>query len=67
MKANAYLTVDRFHVAKMIYQELNQARISQKQTSQSLNIKEITRIFDGLKGSRYTLLKAENKLSIQQK
>ncbi len=64
---NADVTVDRFHVTKMIHEELNQARISQKQTAQSLNLKEKTKLFDGLKGSKYILLKATDKLSSQQK
>ena len=48
---NAEVTVDRFHVAKMIHDELNQARIAQKQTAQSLGIKEREKLFNGLKGS----------------
>ena len=64
---NAEVTVDRFHVTKMIHEELNQARISQKQTAQSLNLQERTKLFDGLKGSKYILLKAAAQLSIQQK
>lgn len=64
---NAEVTVDRFHVTKMIHEELNQARISQKQMAKSLKLKERAKLFDGLKGSKYTLLKAENKLTIQQK
>jgi len=64
---NAEVIVDRFHVTKMIHQELNQARISQKQTAQSLNLKEKTKLFDGLKGSKYILLKAESRLSSRQK
>lgn len=63
---NADVTVDRFHVAKMVHEELNQARIAQKQTAQSLELKERTKLFDGLKGSKYTLLKSESQLSIQQ-
>ena len=63
----AEVTVDRFHVAKMIHDELNQARIAQKQTAQSLGIKEREKLFNGLKGSKYTLLKAEEKLSVEQK
>jgi transposase len=37
---NANLTVDRFHVTKMIHQELNQAIIDQKKASSSLKVKE---------------------------
>lgn len=64
---NADVTVDRFHVTKMIHEELNQARISQKQTAQSLSLPERTQLFDGLKGSKYILLKSEYKLSEKQK
>ncbi len=51
----------------MIQEELNLARISQKQTAKSLILKERAKLFDGLKGSKYTLLKAENQLTIKQK
>ena len=60
---NADVTIDRFHVTKMIHEELNQARIDQKKTAESLNIKERAKLFASLKGSKYTLLKAEHKLS----
>ena len=50
----------------MVHEELNQARIAQKQTAQSLELKERKKLFDGLKGSKYTLLKSESQLSIQQ-
>jgi transposase len=64
---NAEVTIDRFHVTKMIHEELNQARIEQKATAKSLNAKERAKLFDSLKGSKYTLLKAENKLNERQK
>ena len=64
---NAEVTVDRFHVTKMVHEELNQARIDQKKTAELLNQKERAKLFASLKGSKYTLLKAENKLSKQQK
>ncbi|MGK7874786.1 MAG: ISL3 family transposase, partial [Xenococcaceae cyanobacterium] len=64
---NAEVTVDRFHVTKMVHQELNQARIEQKKAAESLNAKERAKLFDGLKGSKYTLLKSVEKLSNQQK
>ena len=59
---NAEVTVDRFHVTKIVHEELNQARIDQKKTAESLNVKERAKVFGSLKGSKYTLLKAENKL-----
>ena len=37
---NASVTVDRFHVTKIIYEELNQARIDQKKVAESLNVKK---------------------------
>ncbi len=64
---NAEVTVDRFHVTKMIYEELNQARIEQKIVAKFLNAKNRAKLFDSLKGSKYTLLRAEKKLSDQQK
>ncbi len=64
---NASVTVDRFHVTKMIHEELNQARIDQKEVAQSLNVKEKVKLFSSLKGSKYILLKAEQNLSPPQK
>ena len=64
---NADVTIDRFHVTKIVHEELNQARIEQKKTAESLNIKERSKLFSSLKGSKYTLLKAEHKLSHKQK
>jgi len=64
---NADVTVDRFPVTKMIYEELNQARIEQKKAASSLKAKERAKLLESLKGSKYTLLKAENDLSSQQK
>ena len=63
---NADVTVDRFHVTKMIHEELNQARIKQKKAASSLKAKEKAKLLESLKGSKYTLLKAENDLSSQQ-
>jgi transposase len=64
---NADVTVDRFHVTKMIHEELNQARIEQKKAASSLKAQERAKLLESLKGSKYTLLKAENGLSSQQK
>lgn len=64
---NAEITVDRFHLVKMVHEELNQARIEQKKTAELLKVKERVKLFGSLKGSKYTLLKAENKLSPKQK
>ncbi len=64
---NAEVTVDRFHVTKIVHEELNQARIDQKKTASSLNVKTKAQVFGSLKGSKYTLLKVEKKLSKKQK
>jgi transposase len=64
---NADVTVDRFHVTKMIHEEFLQARIEQKKAASSLKSKERAKLLESLKGSKYTLLKVENDLSSQQK
>ncbi len=64
---NALVTVDRFHVTKMIHEELNQARIAEKKTASSLNIESRSKVFDSLKGNKYTILKAEDNLTKKQK
>lgn len=51
----------------MIHEELNQARITQKKAAASLKAKEKAKLSEILKGSKYTLLKAENELSESQK
>ncbi|ELR97900.1 ISL3 family transposase [Gloeocapsa sp. PCC 73106] len=64
---NAEITIDRFYVTKKIHEELNQARIEQKKTAETLNAKERAKLFTSLKGSKYTLLKKEENLSEKQK
>jgi transposase len=64
---NAEVTVDRFHVTKIVQEELNQARIDPKKTASSLNVKTKAQVFGSFKGSKYTLLKVEKKLSKKQK
>jgi transposase len=63
---NAEITVDRFHVTKVVHQELNQARIEQKKTAEILNAQERNKLFNGLKGSKFVLLKSADKLSEKQ-
>ena len=60
---NAEVTVNKFSVIKIVHSELHQAIIEQKKTASSLNLKERAQVFGSLKGSKYTLLKAEHKLS----
>ena len=51
----------------MLHEEFNQARIAQKKATESLQVKKRTKLLDSLKGSKYILLKAANKLSDPQK
>jgi transposase len=50
---NASITVDKFHVTKIIHEELNQARIDQKKVAESLNVKKKLNFLFSLKGSKY--------------
>lgn len=65
--SKAVVTVDRFHVTKVIHQQLNQARVDEKKTALELNIESREKVFDSLKGNKFTLLKAEDKLTDKQK
>lgn len=60
---NAEVTVDRFHVAKIVHEELNQARIDEKKRVSSPKNKEESDLLESLKKSKYVLLKAEKDLS----
>jgi transposase len=64
---NAVITVDRFHVTKILHEELNQARITEKKTASELNVTEREKVFESLKGHKFTIIKAENKLTDKQK
>ncbi len=64
---NALVTVDRFHVTKVIHEELNQARIAEKKTALELNFESREKMFNSLKGNKFTILKAESKLTEKQK
>jgi transposase len=64
---NAEITVDRFDVTKIINQELNQARIDQKKGAEALNAQARNKLFNGLKGSKFVLLKSADNLSEKQK
>ena len=63
----ATITVDRFHVTKILHQELNQGRIEQKKTASSLEIKQREKLFSTFKGGKYILLKRESDLNDEQK
>ena len=64
---NAVVTVDRFHVTKIVHEELNGARIAEKKIASELNAPEREKVFESLKGNKFTILKAENKLTEKQK
>ncbi|NES01078.1 MAG: ISL3 family transposase [Symploca sp. SIO1B1] len=64
---NAVITADRFHVSKLLHQELNQGRIDQKKTANDLAIKAREKIFSTLKGGKYVLLKREKELKEKSK
>jgi transposase len=64
---NAVVTVDRFHVTKLLNEELNQGRIDQKKTAESLEIEPRKKLFNSLKGCKYVLLKRESNLKKEQK
>ncbi|MEH1934429.1 MAG: ISL3 family transposase [Nostoc sp.] len=63
---NALITVDRFHVTKFLHEELNQVRIAEKKIASELNTPEREKVFESLKGNKFTILKAENKLTEKQ-
>ena len=67
MCPKAVITADRFHVTKILHQELNQARIDQKKTAQSLEIKQREKLFSTFKGGKYVVLKREADLNDKQK
>ncbi len=67
MCPKAVITADRFHVTKILHQELNQARIDQKKTAESLEIKQREKLFSTFKGGKYVLLKREEDLNDKQK
>jgi transposase len=63
----AAITVDRFHVTKILHEELNQGRINQKKTAEALEIKPRQKLFSSLKGCKYILLKRSESLKEEQK
>ncbi len=62
----AVITADRFHVTKILHQELNQARIDQKKTASSLELKQREKLFSTFKGGKYVLLKRQEDLNEKQ-
>jgi transposase len=68
MIPNADIIADRFHVMKLVNQELNTARNSViKANEENKNEAEKTRVLAALKQSKYALLKPEARLTDKQK
>lgn len=64
----AQIVADRFHVMKQINEELNQQRIKEVKTAKKIENEESReKILDGLKKSKYVLIKNEKDLNEQQK
>ena len=63
----AVITVDRFHVTKILHQELNQERIDQRKTAESLSIKQREKLLSTFKGGKYVFLKREKNINERQK
>lgn len=65
---NALIVADRFHVMKIVNQDLNAARIAlRKANEEDLNEVERKRVEAALKQSKYALLKPEENLTEKQK
>ncbi len=52
---------------RLYMKSAHQARIDEKKTALELNIESREKVFDSLKGNKFTLLKAESKLTNKQK
>jgi transposase len=65
---NAEIVADRFHVSKIINDELNDAIIAEKKGLKDIkDEKDKKRLEDILKGSKYAILKPEDNLTEKQK
>ena len=68
MLPNAEIVADRFHVMKLVNQELNAARIAvSKANEEQQDEGEKVRVIAALKQSKYALLKPEDNLTQKQK
>ncbi len=64
---NAAITIDRFHVMKLVNQELDAARRNTKKAAESLsNATEKARLTAALHQTKYVLLKSEEDLTQEQ-
>lgn len=68
MMPNATIVADRFHVAKLLNEELDNQRKAEKGAAKKIRKKaERERILEGLNGSKYVLLKNEKDLNERQR
>lgn len=67
MIPNATIVADRFHVTKLLNEELDEQRKAEKQAAKKIRKKaERERVLKGLTGSKYALLKNKKNLNEQQ-
>ena len=68
MIPNATIVADRFHVTKLLNEELDEQRKAEKKAAKKIRKKaERQRVLKGLTGSKYALLKNKKDLNKQQK
>jgi len=68
MMPNATVVADRFHVTKLLNEELDNQRKAEKRAAKKITRKaERERILEGLNGSKYVLLKNEKDLNERQR
>jgi transposase len=68
MMPNATVVADRFHVIKILNDELDEQRRAEKRAAKKITKKaERERVLEGLTGSKYALLKNEEDLNDRQR
>jgi transposase len=68
MMPNATIVADRFHVMKLLNDELDEQRKTEKRAAKKITKKaERERVLKGLTGSKYALLKNEEELTERQR
>ena len=68
MMPNATVVADRFHVTKLLNEELDEQRKAEKSAAKKITKKaERERILEGLNGSKYVLLRNEKDLNDRQR
>ncbi|MDV2993593.1 MAG: hypothetical protein N4J56_003247 [Chroococcidiopsis sp. SAG 2025] len=64
---NAVITIDKFHVMKLVNQELDVARRNTKKAAESLSdVTEKTRLKATLHQTKYVLIKSEEDLTQEE-